>query len=116
TCSGCRTGSCAVLSSKCPLVQSARNLCVFIVLQTYPRALDRSHPSRVATANRKPEMFQTPNLKLPYIAPAQAQKHVTHNEAIRALDALVHIAVEDRDLPEPPADPADGARYIVAEG
>ena len=59
-------------------------------------------------------MFETPNLKLPYIAPAQAQKHVTHNEAIRALDALVHIAVEDRDLAEPPAEPRDGARYIVA--
>ncbi len=60
-------------------------------------------------------MLETPNLKLPYIAPAQAQKHVTHNEAIRALDALVHIAVEDRDLAEPPAEAADGARYIVAD-
>ncbi len=29
----------------------------------------------------------TPNLRLPYIQAAQAQKHVTHNEAIRALDA-----------------------------
>ena len=61
-------------------------------------------------------MLETPNLKLPYIAPAQAQKHVTHNEAIRALDALVHIAVEDRDLADPPAAPVDGARYIVANG
>lgn len=61
-------------------------------------------------------MFETPNLKLPYIAPAQAQKHVTHNEAIRALDALVHISVEDRDLVEPPAEAPDGARYIVANG
>lgn len=26
----------------------------------------------------------TPNLILPYIMPSQAQKHVTHNEAIRA--------------------------------
>ncbi|MGB3718553.1 MAG: DUF2793 domain-containing protein [Hyphomicrobiaceae bacterium] len=60
-------------------------------------------------------MFETPNLKLPYIAPAQAQKHVTHNEAIRALDALLHIAVEDRDLSEPPAEPAEGARYIVGD-
>ncbi|MCL4766372.1 MAG: DUF2793 domain-containing protein [Hyphomicrobiaceae bacterium] len=59
-------------------------------------------------------MLETPNLKLPYIAPAQAQKHVTHNEAIRALDALVHIAVEDRDLADPPSEPIDGARYIVA--
>ncbi|MBB3144845.1 hypothetical protein FHS21_001246 [Phyllobacterium trifolii] len=35
----------------------------------------------------------TTNLKLPYIAPSQAQKHVTHNEAIRALDALVQLSV-----------------------
>jgi len=60
-------------------------------------------------------MLETPNLKLPYIAPAQAQKHVTHNEAIRALDALLHIAVEDRDLADPPAEPADGVRYIIAD-
>jgi hypothetical protein len=36
----------------------------------------------------------TPNLTLPYIMPSQAQKHVTHHEAIRALDALVQIAAE----------------------
>ncbi len=34
-------------------------------------------------------MDETPNLKLPYILPAQSQKHVTHNEALRALDAVV---------------------------
>jgi Protein of unknown function (DUF2793) len=56
----------------------------------------------------------TPNLKLPYIAAAQAQKHVTHNEAIRALDAIVQIGVLDRDLTAPPPSPAEGARYIVA--
>jgi len=28
-------------------------------------------------------------LKLPYLLPNQAQKHVTHNEALRRLDALV---------------------------
>jgi Protein of unknown function (DUF2793)/GDSL-like Lipase/Acylhydrolase family/Alpha-L-arabinofuranosidase B, catalytic len=56
----------------------------------------------------------TPNLKLPYIVAAQAQKHVTHNEALRLLDAAVQIAVADRDLASPPATPVDGARYIVA--
>ena len=56
----------------------------------------------------------TPNLSLPYIMAAQAQKHVTHNEAIRALDALLQIAVLDRDLAAPPVTPADGVRYIVA--
>jgi hypothetical protein len=58
----------------------------------------------------------TPNLALPYIAPAQAMKHVTHNEAIRALDGLVQLAVLDRDRQAPPAAPADGDRYIVAAG
>jgi hypothetical protein len=33
----------------------------------------------------------TPNLGLPYIMAAQSQKHVTHNEAIRALDAVARI-------------------------
>ncbi|WP_157015137.1 DUF2793 domain-containing protein [Mesorhizobium xinjiangense] len=57
---------------------------------------------------------QSPNLDLPYIMPSQAQKHVTHNEAIRALDALVQLAVTSRDLQAPPADPIEGERYIVA--
>ena len=59
-------------------------------------------------------MDQTPNLLLPYIMPAQAQKHVTHNEAIRRLDAIVQLAVADRDLTMPPVTPVEGARYIVA--
>lgn len=45
---------------------------------------------------------------------AQAQKHITHNEAIRALDALVQLSVLDRSLTAPPGSPANGDRYIVA--
>ncbi|MFT3731456.1 MAG: DUF2793 domain-containing protein [Hyphomicrobium sp.] len=59
-------------------------------------------------------MNDTPNLALPFILAAQAQKHVTHNEAIRALDCLVQLAVESSTLAAPPLTPADGARYIVA--
>jgi len=59
-------------------------------------------------------MDETANLGLPYIMPAQAQKHVTHNEAIRALDAIVQIGVLDRDLATPPGSPSDGDRYIIA--
>lgn len=59
-------------------------------------------------------MDQTPNLTLPYILAAQSQKHITHNEALRKLDAIVQLAVLDRDLAAPPGAPADGARYIVA--
>jgi hypothetical protein len=57
---------------------------------------------------------QTTNLAMPYLAPAQAQKHVTHNEALRMLDALVQIGVKDRDLATPPPSPGEGDRYIVA--
>ncbi len=59
---------------------------------------------------------RTPNLQLPYILSNQAQKHVTHNEAIRNLDALVQMSLEDKDLATAPATPTDGARYIVATG
>jgi hypothetical protein len=61
-------------------------------------------------------MDTTPNLRLPYIAAAQAQKHVTHNEAIRALDAVVQLSVLDRTLMSASGSPADGHRYIVAAG
>jgi hypothetical protein len=61
-------------------------------------------------------MDTSDNLALPYILPSQAQKHVTHNEAIAMLDALVQPGVLDRDLAAPPASPANGDRYIVASG
>ncbi len=61
-------------------------------------------------------MSNTPNLELPYIQPAQAQKHVTHNEAIRKLDALVHIGIVSRTLSQPPQTAGEGARYIVGVG
>lgn len=58
-------------------------------------------------------MVDTPNLGLPYILAAQSQKHVTHNDAIRALDAVIHLTVLDRNLATPPASPAEGDRYLV---
>ncbi len=60
-------------------------------------------------------MFDTTqNLGLPLVAAAQAQKHVTVNEAFAALDGIVQLAVIDTDLTVPPAGPAEGDRYIVA--
>jgi hypothetical protein len=59
-------------------------------------------------------MTDTANLGLPYIDAAQAQKHVTHNEALRILDTLVQLAVLDRDLAAPPGAPSEGRRWIVA--
>ncbi len=58
-------------------------------------------------------MDQTANLSLPYIMPSQAQKNVTHNEALKSLDTLVQLAVLDRDLTAPPGSPAEGDRYLV---
>lgn len=58
-------------------------------------------------------MPDTPALGLPLLVAEQAQKHVTHNEALRALDAIVQLTVLDRDLTAPPGSPSDGDRYIV---
>jgi len=58
----------------------------------------------------------TTNLLLPYILAAQAQKHVTHNDALRLLDGLVQLSVLDRTRTAPPASPVDGDRHIVASG
>lgn len=58
-------------------------------------------------------MSDSTHLALPYIAAAQAQKHVTHNDALRILDALVMLAVKDRDLSSPPGSAAEGDRYLV---
>lgn len=56
------------------------------------------------------------HLGLPYLLAAQAQKHVTHNEALRLLDAIVQLSVLDRTRATPPASPADGDRHLVASG
>ncbi len=56
----------------------------------------------------------TPNLGLPQLAADQAQKHVTVNEALNDLDALVQLSVLDRSLAAPPGSSAQGARYLVA--
>jgi hypothetical protein len=59
-------------------------------------------------------MSDTTHLGLPYLEAAQAQKHVTVNEALRRLDALVQLSVKSRALAAPPASPTEGDRYIVA--
>ncbi|MCC6886910.1 MAG: DUF2793 domain-containing protein [Hyphomicrobiales bacterium] len=54
----------------------------------------------------------TSRLSLPLLAAAQAQKHVTHNEALLALDALVHLTlIDERDTP--PAEPDESDGYLV---
>lgn len=56
---------------------------------------------------------QTARLGLPYLAAGQMQKHVTLNEALTRLDALVQTTVISRTASTQPADPADGALYIL---
>ena len=55
----------------------------------------------------------TPRLELPYLAAAQAQKHVTVNEGLARLDALVQCAVISRTTAAEPVSPVDGALYIL---
>jgi hypothetical protein len=55
----------------------------------------------------------TPRLALPYLHVAQAQKEVTHNEALQRLDICVQCVVEDI-LGAPPASPAEGLCWLVA--
>ena len=54
------------------------------------------------------------NLNLPYLLSNQAQKHVTMNESLRRLDAIVHLSVISQIETSPPSDPAEGDRYIAA--
>ena len=63
-----------------------------------------------------PDPLVSIHLGLPYLAPAQAQKHVTHNEALRRLDAVLQLAVVDSTVTAPPGSPAEGDRYIVPAG
>ncbi|WP_244506514.1 DUF2793 domain-containing protein [Pararhizobium polonicum] len=54
----------------------------------------------------------TINLELPYILPSQAQKHVTHNEALQRLDALTQLTIT-ASLSTPPSGPQEGTCYDV---
>ena len=55
----------------------------------------------------------SPILALPYLQPSQAQKHVTHNEALRRLDVLVQLSVAEFGAETPPADPAEGEVHAL---
>lgn len=61
-------------------------------------------------------MAQTDRLALPLLAAGQAQKEITHNEALGQLDMLVQLIVVSADLSAPPASPAEGQCWIVASG
>jgi len=57
----------------------------------------------------------SPHLSLPYLVPDQAQKHVSVNQALRRLDAMVQVSVISRTLAAPPDAPHNGDRYLLPE-
>ncbi len=61
-------------------------------------------------------MSTSPNLQLPYLDANQNQKTVTHNAALRMLDALVNLHVVSTALQAPPTAPNDGQCWVVASG
>ncbi len=58
-------------------------------------------------------MPASPRLALPLLAAGQAQKDVTHNDAVLAIDRLLALAVASRSVTTPPASPAPGTCHIV---
>ena len=54
-------------------------------------------------------------LGLPYLLPSQAQKHVTHNEALTLLDMLAQISVEGIEAVTPPASPEEGEVWALGD-
>lgn len=61
-------------------------------------------------------METTVRLGLPLLMAGQAQKEVTHNEALAAVDRLLALAVQSRSQATPPAAPMPGATFIVPSG
>lgn len=61
-------------------------------------------------------MPDTTRLGLPLLAPSQSQKHVTVNEGLARLDALVHLSLSSFDTTVPPASPVEGEVHAVGAG
>lgn len=55
----------------------------------------------------------SPILALPFLLPSQAQKHVTHNEALRRLDLVVQLRVSGFDATTPPEAPDEGEMHAL---
>lgn len=61
-------------------------------------------------------MTETANLMLPLVQPAQAQKHVTVNEALVRLDGMAQLVLISSSETTPPAAAPDGSCYGVPSG
>jgi hypothetical protein len=58
-------------------------------------------------------MQNTGRFELPLIMPSQAQKHVTHNEALTLLDGLIHLVVKSEGETAPPVSAAVDDAFLV---
>ncbi len=61
-------------------------------------------------------MTETARLELPLVQAAQAQKHVTVNEAFERLDALVQLSINSIGATTAPASPGEGDVHVVGVG
>jgi hypothetical protein len=61
-------------------------------------------------------MTDTANLALPLVQPAQAQKHVTVNEALARIDGLSQLTLQSVSETVPPVNPQEGLAYGVPSG
>lgn len=60
-------------------------------------------------------MTETANLGLPLLSAEQAQKHVTHNEALLLADGLTQLVLQGRGEETPPAEPVEGQAFALGE-
>ncbi|GGD98829.1 hypothetical protein GCM10011529_01200 [Polymorphobacter glacialis] len=61
-------------------------------------------------------MSETIRHGLALLASGQAQKEVSHNEAILAIDRQMHLSISSRVLAVAPSTPVPGDAYIVPSG
>lgn len=59
-------------------------------------------------------MANTPRLGMPYLVAGQAQKEITHNDALNDMDSMAQMSVINKTTATPPATPAEGDSYIIA--
>lgn len=58
-------------------------------------------------------MLESARFGFPFLAAGQAQKELTHNEAVVLIDAGLHAAVESAGVNAPPSSPEAGQCWIV---
>lgn len=61
-------------------------------------------------------MTETSNLALPLVQAAQAQKHITVNEALTRLDGMAQLVIQSDSETTPPVGVGDGLVWAVAVG